>query len=111
MNGLMGLGVIGWLLSVAGGFVVGGLFFLSIKMQVEYVVRKQGPAWVLPAAMYARLVLLGVVLVVIAVTVPGERVAGVALGGVIGILIARILVSRMVRKGDQADGPEKQDFE
>ncbi len=32
MNGLMGLGLWGWLLALAGGFVFGGIFFLSIKL-------------------------------------------------------------------------------
>ena len=101
MNGLMGMGLIGWLLALAAGFVLGGVYFLSIKLQVEYVVKKRGPLWLLPAALYARLVLVAVVLIVVAVTLPGSKIPAAMLSGVIGAFLARILVSRMVRKEDR----------
>ena len=99
MNGLMGMGLGGWLVSLVVGFVIGGLFFLSIKLQVEYVVKQSGPLWLLPAALYARLVLVGVVMVVIALTLPGEKIAAAMLAGVAGTILARVAVSRMVRRG------------
>ena len=49
MSGLLGMGVVGWLVSLAVGFVVGGILFLVVKAQVDYVVRKRGPTWLLPA--------------------------------------------------------------
>jgi len=107
---LMGMGLIGWIVSLVIGFVVGGIFFLTIKLQVEYVEEQRGPAWVMPACMYARMLLLGVVLTVVAVTMRdhGESVPAAMLAGVAGLFAARVLVSRMVRKGpaesDEEDG-------
>jgi len=103
MNTLMGMGLLGWLASLVVGFVVGGVFFLSMKLQVEYVVKKRGPLWLLPAAMYARLLLVAVALVVTAVTLPGHKVAAAMLAGMVGAFVSRLMVSRMVRHGSDDD--------
>jgi len=106
MNGLMGMGIGGWLIAFAAGFVIGGVFFLTIKLQVEYVVKKRGPLWLLPAALYARLVLVAVVLIVVALTLPGHKVPAAMLAGVAGAFVARLLVSRMVRGGGAQEGED-----
>jgi len=109
MNGLLGMGLVGWLVSLVVGFVVGGLFFLSIRVELDYVLRNRGPLWLAPAAIYARLVLVAVVLVLVALLVPGQKVAGAAAGGLIGAMAARVLISRQVKRsssqgGEDADG-------
>ena len=101
------MGFRGWATALALGFVVGGIFFLSIKLQVEYVVQRRGPAWLLPAALYARLVFVAVVLVLVATTLPGSKVPAAMLAGTAGAFTARLLVARMVRKpgpGRDEDG-------
>ncbi len=106
----MGMGIIGWLASLLLGFVIGGIFFLSIKAEVEYVVAEKGPTWLMPVALYARMAFVGVVLVMVALLVPREKVAGALLAGLAGAIVARVLVARMVREhlpeeGGEADGP------
>jgi uncharacterized membrane protein YkvI len=106
---LMGMGLLGWLVALVLGFVVGGIMFMSIKAQVDYVVRQRGPEWLMPAALYARMAFLAVVLVLVAVFIPSEKLAGAVLGGLVGALVARVLVSRMVRRRppeEIADGGE-----
>ena len=98
MNGLMGMGLVGWIVALVGGFVVGGLFFLSIKAQVRYVLARKGPPWLVPALMYARMLFVGVILVVIALELPHERIPAALFAGVAGSLLARVVVSRTVRK-------------
>ena len=104
----MGMGLLGWAVSLVIGFVIGGVFFMSIKAQVDYVVQSRGPTWLLPVALYARMAFVAVVLVLTAVFVPPERLAGALLAAVAGVMIARVLVSRMVRGGavdeEDADG-------
>ena len=95
---LMGMGLGGWILALLLGFVIGGVFFLSVKAQVEYVVDKRGPTWLMPVALYARMAFLGAVLVLVAVFVPGECVPAALLAGLIGALVARVLVTRSVRR-------------
>lgn len=107
MNELMGMGLTGWLISLVAGFVIGGLFFLSIRLQVDYVLKKRGPLWVVPAALYARIGIVAAILVVVAVKLPGEKIAAAMLAGMIGTFVARLLVSRMVKKG--ATEEDKQD--
>jgi hypothetical protein len=106
---LMGMGLLGWAISLVLGFIVGGVLFMSIKAQVDYVVDRRGPTWLLPAALYARMAFVAVVLILTAVLVPREKLAGAFLGAVVGLVVARVLVSRMVgrqsRKED-ADGGE-----
>ena len=97
MKTLMGLGLLGWIVAFAVGFGMGGVFFLSIRLQVEYVLKKKGKEWIVPACLYARMALVGVVLVLVAVTLPGEKVAGAMMAGTIGAILARLLISRMVR--------------
>jgi len=94
---LMGMGLVGWMLSLVLGFVIGGIFFISIKLQVEYVVEERGPAWLLPVAMYARLAFVAVVLVMLAVWVPSEKMAAAVLAGLTGAVVARVLITRMVK--------------
>jgi hypothetical protein len=99
MNGLLGMSLLGWLISLIVGFAVGGVFFLSIKAQVNYVLVHRGRPWRVPALMYARMVFVGVILVVVAVAVPRTQLPAAVIAGVLGSLVARILVTRMVKKG------------
>ena len=103
MNGLLGMGLIGWVVSLVIGFAVGGVFFMSMKIQVEYVIKKRGPLWLAPAAIYARMAFVAVVLAMVAVLVPGQKLAGAALGGLVGVMAARVLISRQV-KGSRPEG-------
>ncbi len=105
MKDLMGMGLLGWLISFVLGFIVGGLLFLSIRLQVEYVLQKQGPLWVVPACLYGRLIIIGAILAGIAIKVPREKVAAVMLAGVVGVMLARLLISRMVRSGGAQPEP------
>ena len=100
---IMGMPLIGWFASLLVGFVVGGLFFLTMRLQVEYVVQKQGPIWLMPVALYARILLVSIVLVVVAVNLPGEKIAAAMLAGTAGALVARVLVSRMIRATDRKE--------
>lgn len=104
---LMGMGLLGWLVSLVAGFAIGLLFFMSMKLQVDYVVKGQGPTWVVPAAMYARMVLVAVVLVLVALLVKNkgweDKLAAMMLAGVTGLFAARIVVARMVRR-EEPDG-------
>ncbi|MBN1675870.1 MAG: hypothetical protein JXR37_32805 [Kiritimatiellae bacterium] len=96
------IGVLGGLLAALVGFVIGGLFYLSMRLQVEYVVHKRGPEWLMPALMYARLIAVAVVLVlVLKVVGPGYRLAESLLLGLFGGVVARVLVGRMVKKPDK----------
>ena len=108
MNGLLGMGLIGWLISLVIGFVVGGVFFLCIKVQVDYVVKQQGPLWLVPVALYARLAYLAVVLILVAVYVPRTKLGAAVIAGLAGALLARVLVARSVKKNppeaDQGEG-------
>jgi uncharacterized Tic20 family protein len=97
MKTLMGLGLLGWIVALVVGFGLGGVFFLSIRLQVDYVLNEKGKEWIVPACLYARMALVGVVLVLVAVTLPGEKVAGVMMAGTIGAILARLLISRMVK--------------
>ena len=110
---LMGMGLVGWLVSLVAGFIVGLLLFMSMKLQVEYVLKGRGPTWVAPAAMYARMVLVGAVLVLVALLVKGEewesKLAAMMLAGVVGLFAARVAVARMVGRGglDGGDDDER----
>ena len=110
MNTLMGMGLRDWLLSLLSGFVVGGLFFFSMRLQVEYVLKKSARLWVVPACLYARMALMATILILVAVRLPGEKVAGAMLAGTVGVFIARLCVSRQIRRQDTADSkPEAHD--
>ena len=98
MNGLLGMGLVGWLVSLAVGFVVGGVFFLCMKVQVDYVVKQQGPLWLVPVALYARLAYLAVVLILVAVYVPRTQLAAAVIGGLAGAILARVCVARGIKK-------------
>ena len=106
----MGMGLLGWALSLVLGFVIGGVLFMSIKAQVDYVVKQRGAVWLMPAALYGRMAFVAVVLILSAKLVPSEKLAGALLGALVGVVIARVLVSRMVRGGaadeEDADGDE-----
>lgn len=95
---IAGLHLLGWLASLAVGFVIGGVLFMSIKAQVDYVVKKKGPEWILPAAMFARLLFVAALLVMLLLWVPRDKLAPVVLAGVVGTLVARILIARMVKR-------------
>ena len=97
MNGLLGMGVVGWLVAAVLGFVGGGIFYMSMKAQVEYVVEERGPTWLMPLALYARLAFVAVVLILVATLVPREKVAAALLAGLAGAILARVLIARMVR--------------
>jgi len=114
MNGLLDLSLAGWIASLAAGFAVGGVFFLSIRIQVRYVLEHRGPAWVAPVALYARMVFLAVVLVAVARLVRahdlGRQVPAMMLAGVIGALVARVLVQRAVgRRREEPPDEEPRD--
>ena len=112
MKELMGMGLLGWLVSLVLGFIFGGLFFLSIRLQVEYVLKKQGSLWIVPAALYGRMIIMAAILFGIALKVPREKVAAVMLAGVVGVMVARLLVARMVRSADaqpEATGKDSDD--
>jgi len=104
MNALLGMGLLGWIVALAVGFVIGGLFFLSMKLQVEYVVEHRGPIWLLPAVMYARLALVAAVLVLVALLVPAPQLPAAMVAGVAGAFVARVLVGRMVRRREPPEG-------
>jgi len=105
---ILGLGPIGWLVAFAVGFVVGGVFFLSMKAQVDYVVARRGPVWLLPAMLYARMAFVGAVLVVLAVWLEPVQVPAAMLAGLAGALVARILVARMVQKRPNGPPPDEE---
>ena len=109
MNGILGMGWLGWAASLAIGFAVGGIFFLSVKAQVEYVVAQRGPEWLLPVMLYARLAFIAVVLVVLAAAVPREKLAPAVIAGLAGATLARVLVCRHVRTTDAARGKDSRD--
>jgi len=106
---VLGLGLVGWLVALAVGFVVGGVYFLTMKLEVEYVVEKRGPTWVLPAALYARLVLLAAVLIVVALNVPRKQLPAAVIAGLVGAMAARVCVARAVRR--RSDKPKPPDTE
>jgi len=95
---LLNLGLLGWIVSLVAGFVVGGIYFLSIKVQVDYTLSRKGPDWLVPAALYARILFVAVILVLVAVFLPREKVAGALLAALAGAIVGRVLVSRMVRR-------------
>ena len=99
MNAFLGLGWLGWIASAAVGFAVGGLFFLCTRAQVEYVAEHRGPEWLLPAMLYARVLLLALVMGAVGLAVPRDQVAGAVVGGLVGAAAARVLVMRSVRRG------------
>lgn len=107
---LLGMGLIGWVVSLVSGFVVGGIFFLSMKLQVEYVVEKRGPTWLLPVATYARMALVAAVLVIVALIIKQKdwhsKTPAMMFAGVIGMIVARVLVARMVG-GERAETPKE----
>ena len=109
MKTLMGMGLMGWLLSLLSGFVLGGLFFLSIRLQVEYVLKERARLWVVPACLYARMALMAVILILVAVRLPGEKVAGAMLAGMVGVFISRLCVSRHVRRQEPAELKPEED--
>jgi len=96
-SGLMGMGLLGWLGALALGFAGGGVYFLTIKAQVQYVLTRRGPLWLVPALLYTRVIFVGVILVVVAINVPAGKLAAALLGGMIGALAARLLVARAVK--------------
>jgi len=110
---LMGMGVVGWIVSFAAGFALGGVFFLSMKLQVEYVVQRRGPTWLVPAALYARMALLAAVLVLVALLVREKQWQGklpaMMLAGVAGVMVARVLIARMIGKQTTGDGCDARD--
>lgn len=109
MNGLLGMGPIGWIVSLVIGFIVGGILFLSMKIQVDYVLAKKGPLWVGPAAMYARMLLIAAALVVVAVAMKEQRekIPAAMISATAGTMIARVLIGRMVRRSADSDEEEK----
>jgi F1F0 ATPase subunit 2 len=96
---VLGMGMIGWLLAFAIGFVIGAIFFMSIKAQVDYVMKDTGPAWLTPVALYLRLAFVAAVLFLVAKTVPREKMAASLLAATVGIIVARVMIGRFVRSG------------
>ena len=105
---LMDMGLIGWLVSLALGFVLGGVFFLSMKLQVEYVVSRRGPVWLMPVATYARLAFVAAILVTVALAMRDARqkIPAAMIAAVAGAFVARILIGRSVRAGDERQDGE-----
>ena len=99
----LGMGVPGWLAALAIGFVVGGVFFLSMRAQVDYVVSGRGADWVAPAILYARMALMATALVVTALAMPRQKLGAAAIAGLSGAGIARVLIARQVKRGDAAE--------
>ena len=108
---VLGMGLIGWLVAFAIGFVIGGIFFMSIKAQVDYVMKGTGPGWLTPLALYLRLAFVAAVLFVVAKAVPREKMAASLLAAVAGIILARILISRLVRSRRPEPSGESRDEE
>ena len=110
---LMGMGLAGWLLSLVVGFAIGMVFFMAMKLQVEYVVKRRGPMWAAPAAMYARMALVAAVLVLVALLVKSEgwegKVASMMLAGVAGLFAARVVVAKMVGRDEPAGNGDNGD--
>ena len=88
-----------WILPLVGGFVVGGILFLSMKVQVDYVIDTTDPEWVVPAAMYARMIFIAAILIALAKTLDSSHVLPVGIMGLVGLIVARILIGRMVKEG------------
>ena len=105
---ILNLSIPGWLVSLIVGFIVGGVYFLSIKVQVDYVLRERGPMWLAPAALYARMLFVAVILILLAVFFreDRERLLGIVVAGMVGAAVARVLVSRMVKR-QQSDSDDE----
>ena len=105
---ILNLSVIGWLGSLAVGFIVGGVYFLSIKVQVDYVLKKRGPLWVAPAALYGRMLFAAVILILLAAFFgkDRERLLAIVIAGMVGAAVARVLVSSMVKR-QQSDSDDE----
>ncbi len=106
---VLDLSLLGWLVSLVVGFVFGGVFFLSMKVQVDYVVNKKGPLWVVPAALYVRMAMLAALLVVVALSMADckEKIPAAMISGTVGAMIARVLVGRMVKKSTSEQQEDK----
>jgi hypothetical protein len=104
---LLGMGWLGWLAAFVLGFVVGGIFFITMRLEVEYVVNQEGPTWLLPVALYARLAFVAVVLILVAFLVPRGMIAPAMLAGVAGFLLARFLIARGIRKRTREEAPDE----
>ena len=91
--------------SAVAGLAIGALFFWTMKVQVDYVVKRQGAAWLLPALLYARLALVALILIAIATSVSNEDIPCVLVAGLAGMMVARVLVSRRVKRDLPEDGP------
>ena len=97
-----------WVLPLAGGFVAGGILFLSMKAQVDYVMKKKGAEWIVPAAMYARMIFIAAILIVLAKTLDGKHVLPVGIMGLAGAIVARVLIGRMVKKRTDDETPSQE---
>lgn len=97
---LLGLGIIGWILSLAAGFALGGVLFMSMKLQVDYVLGRgqDAPLWLMPTLMFVRLAFVAAVLLGAALWVPKATVGGVLVGGLVGAFLARVVIGRWVRR-------------
>jgi len=96
---ILNLHIIGWLVALAVGFVIGGVLFMTMKIEVDYVVSGKGPDWLVPAMLFARMGFVAAVLTVLAVALPKDKVAAAALSGLVGIVLARVVIARKVRAG------------
>jgi len=106
---ILNLSIPGWLAGLAVGFIVGGVYFLSIKGQVDYVLKKQGPLWLAPAALYGRMMFAAVILILLAVFFRDDRtrLLAILIAGMVGAGVGRVLVSRMVKR-EQSDSSDEQ---
>ena len=111
MNGLLGMGLVGWVVSFVIGCALGAILFLSIKVEVAYVVEKRGPTWLLPALLYARLAFMATVLIVVAANVSREMLPAAVIAGLAGVIVARVVVARAVRRSEPDETHEDEDTE
>ncbi len=106
---ILNLSILGWLVALVVGFVIGGVLFMSMKIEVDYVISGKGPDWLVPALLFARMGFIAAVLTVLALSLPKDKVAAAALSGLVGIILARVAIARKVRSGVQdAESDEEQ---
>ena len=105
MSMLLGLSWQGWLLAGAAGFVVGLIYFGSIRLQASYLVERGGKGerrdWLLPLALVGRLIFLGAALYLTVKMAPREGVAVALLCALAGLLAARFLLIRRARSEER----------
>ena len=106
---LLGMSPLGWLIGFAAGFVIGGIYFLTMKLQVEYVLKKQGPIWLIPVVMYARLAFVGAIVATVGLTLgqsAPDKIPAAVISATMAAMLARVLIGRMVKEDRPTTTPE-----